>query len=119
MRIRIILDSGEATGEIDDSVAGRDLISLLPLTLNMYDLFGREKPGLLPRQLTGTSDGLLSYAVGQIGYWPPSHDIIFFTVDDGKLEIPAPGIVHLGTVTSGLEIIAAAGESFTLKIEEG
>ncbi|MBF0722148.1 cyclophilin-like fold protein [Sanguibacter inulinus] len=117
MKIRLSLPGGEATGEIVDSVAGRDLVSLLPVTVEMYDLFDREKPGPLPRALDGVTETALTYAVGQIGYWAPSHDIIFFTADDGKLEIPEPGIVHLGTVTSGLETIAAAGDSFTMTIE--
>jgi hypothetical protein len=118
MKIRITLPTGEATGEIEDSAVGRDLITLLPVTLDMYDLFEREKPGPLPRELAGVTVTVLTYAVGQIGYWPPSHDIIFFTADDGKLEIPEPGIVHLGTITSGLDAIASAGESFKLTIEK-
>lgn len=118
MKIRLITDSGEATGEIDDNVAGRDLISLLPVTLTMYDLFGREKPGPLPRELAGASEGQLTYFVSQIGYWAPSRDIVLcYSGGDGNFEIPAPGLVHLGTITEGLEVIAAAGDSFTLTIE--
>ena len=45
MKIRITLPTGAATGEIEDSPVGRDLITLLPVTLDMYDLFEREKPG--------------------------------------------------------------------------
>ena len=120
MKIRLSMHSGEATGEIVDSVTGRDFISLLPLTLTMYDLFGREKPGPLPRELTGAVEGELTYAVAQIGYWPPTRDIVFFYAGSSdNLDLPAPGIVPLGTVTEGLIVIAAAGDPFTLTIEKG
>ena len=118
MKIQITLPDGEATGEIVDSAAGHELMALLPVTIEMYDLFEREKPGPLPRPLVTATDTMLNYSVGQIGYWADSHDIIFFTADDGKLEIPEPGIVHLGTVTSGLEIIADAGDAFTITIDK-
>lgn len=119
MKIRIIMVNGEAVGEIDDTVAGRDLISLLPVTLSMYDLFDREKPGPLPRELAGVPEGVSSFSVAEIGYWAPSHDIVFFyDIGTADPEIPAPGNVHLGTVTEGLEIIAAAGETFSLTIEK-
>ncbi|WP_054940677.1 cyclophilin-like fold protein [Paenibacillus ihuae] len=118
MKVRITLPAGEATGEIEDTAPGRDLISLLPLTLDMYDLFAREKPGLLPRELDGVTETMLTYTVGQIPYWQPSHDIVFcFADDENNNEIPEPGIVHLGTITSGLEHIASAGDSFKLTIE--
>ncbi|MDF2849177.1 MAG: putative exported protein of unknown function [Oerskovia sp.] len=86
----------------------------------MYDLFGREKPAPLPRELAGASERQLPYFVGQIAYWPPSHDIVFcYAGGDGNVDIPAQGIVHLGTITEGLDVIARAGDPFTLTIEKG
>lgn len=66
----------------------------------------------------GVTETQLSYSIGQIAYWAPSHDIVFCYADDDATDnqIPEPGIVHLGTVTSGLEHIASAGNSFTLTI---
>jgi hypothetical protein len=49
MRIRLTMGSRQATATLADNAAARDLAAMLPLT----DLFGREKPGPLPRPLTG------------------------------------------------------------------
>ncbi|MBT2533752.1 hypothetical protein J7E83_16800 [Arthrobacter sp. ISL-48] len=118
MNIRITLPNGEATGEIIDSPAGRELSSVLPLTLTMGDLFEREKMGPLPEALANVADTVEAYTVGQIAYWAPSQDIVFFYADTGDLSIPEPGIVHLGTITTGLDLIAAAGDPFTMTIEK-
>ena len=118
MKIRLILNNGEATGEIDDTRTGRDLIDLLPVTVQTAELFGREQAGPLPRDLVDAVQGQLTYAVGEIGYWPPTHDIVFFFADtQGGNDIPAPGNVHLGVVTAGLHLLAGAGESLSVTIE--
>lgn len=119
MNVRLITAAGEATGEIVDSAAGRDLISLLPVTVDMAELFGREQAGPLPRDLADAAEGQLTYSVAEIGYWPPSHDLVVFFADTaGGNDIPAPGNVHLGTITSGLDVIATAGEKCTITIQE-
>jgi hypothetical protein len=88
---------------------------MLPVTVAMTDLFGREKPGPLPRALTGETERESTYRVGQLAYWPPDHSI--FVVHDGDgLTVPGPGLVPLGSVDAGLDVIAAAGDDFDLTI---
>jgi hypothetical protein len=115
MRIRLTIGNQEATATLEDNPAGRDLASLLPLTIPMGDLFGREKPGPLPRALIGDVEPVFTYRVGQIAYWPPNHDIFIVYAGDG-LEVPSPGLIPLGTVDGGLEAIAAAGDDFELTL---
>src|SRR3954468_25017640 len=95
-------------GALEDNAAARDLVTLLPVTVAMGDLFGREKPGPLPRALTGDVEPDFTYRVGQIAYWPPGRDI-FVVYDGGGLRVPSPGLIELGTVDSGLDVIAEAG----------
>lgn len=45
MRIRLTSGDAEATGTLLDNEIARDFASLLPVTLDMHDLLGREKPG--------------------------------------------------------------------------
>ena len=53
MKIRLTLDNGKAiTATLIDSETTRDFVSLLPLTLTMNDLFGREKFGHLQRAIS-------------------------------------------------------------------
>jgi hypothetical protein len=115
VRIRLTIGDREATATLEDNPVSRDLLSLLPVTVPMGDLFGREKPGPLPRALTGEVEPVFTYRVGQIAYWPPSRDI--FVVYEGEgLRVPSPGLVPLGTVDTGLDVIAAAGDDFDMTI---
>jgi hypothetical protein len=115
MRIRLTIGNQEATATLEDNPASRDLVSMLPVTVAMGDLFGREKPGPLPWALTGDVEPVFTYRVGQLAYWPPSHDIFVVYAGDG-LRVPSPGLIPLGTVDDGLDVIAAAGDDFELTI---
>jgi hypothetical protein len=115
MRIRLDINGRTATATLNDTPTARDFASLLPLTLDMQDLFGREKPGPLPRPLAA-GEGQSTYEVGDLGYWDPSHDLAIFYADDAQ-RIPSPGIVIIGRIDTGLDLIADAGDSFQLTIE--
>jgi len=114
MRIRLTADSVDATVRLYDTATARDFASLLPVTVTVHDLGGREKAGTLPRALT-SGDGQSSYRAGQIGYWPPSHDLAVYYHEDG-FRIPSPGIVMIGEIESGLDTISSARDDATVRI---
>jgi hypothetical protein len=117
VRIRLLIGAEVATATLQDSAAARDFAAMLPTTIRMHDLLGREKPGRLPRQLSiGGARREFDYQVGELAYWPPGNEIAIFYADDGQ-TIPQPGLVRLGTIDTGLEVIAAAGNDFELTIE--
>jgi hypothetical protein len=116
MRIRLTIGDAEAKGTLLDNETARDFASLLPVTLEMHDLLGREKPGRLPRRLSEGGEPQFTYEVGDLGYWPPAHDVAIFYANDGE-TIPSPGIIPLGRITSGLDTIASAGDAFEMTIE--
>jgi hypothetical protein len=118
VRIRLTIGDQEVTGVLEDNPATRDRVSMLPITVPMGDLFGREKPGALSRPLTGDVEPVSTYRVGQIAYWPPSHDILVVHAGDG-LQVPAPGLIPLGTVDTGLDVITAAGDDFAMTVAVG
>jgi hypothetical protein len=91
-----------------DSATSRDLASLLPLTLTMNDLFGREKFGRLPRPLAPGGEQTQVYGVGDIAYWSPGPDVAIFYRHDSH-QIPDPGIVVVAKVTEGIEPLAVDG----------
>jgi hypothetical protein len=115
MRIQLTVGNQRANATLEDNAASRDLASMLPVTIAMTDLSGREKPGPLPRALTGDVERVSTYRVGQLAYWPSDHNI-FVVYDGDGLTVPAPGLVQLGTVDAGLDVIAAAGDDFELTI---
>lgn len=91
VRIQLSIGDGVATATLNDTAPARDFAAMLPVTISMHDLFGREKPGRLPRQLD--IDGArreYRYEVGEIAYWSPGNEIAIFYADDGQ-AIPQPG----------------------------
>ena len=75
MKIRLTVEGKELTATLIDSQTSRDFISLLPLTLTMNDLFGREKFAHLPRALSEEGRRTHTYAVGEVGYWSSGGDV--------------------------------------------
>jgi hypothetical protein len=115
MKIRITVNGKAMTATLIDSATMRDFVSLLPLTLTMNDLFSREKFGHLPRALSEGGHRARSYAVGDVIYWSPGPDVAMFYRHDGQ-AIPSPGIIVLGKVDSGAEVLSVPG-SVTVTIE--
>ncbi|QDQ92533.1 hypothetical protein FND50_18195 [Rhodococcus sp. WB9] len=105
MQIRLTNGTAEATARLYDNATARDFASLLPLTLSIHDLGGREKAGTLPRALA-SGQGQSDYRAGQLGYWAPSHDLAVYYLEDG-FRIPSPGIVMIGEIESGLDALTA------------
>lgn len=52
MKLRLSVNTKVLTATLADNKTVRDFISLLPLTLTMNDLFGREKYARLPRAIS-------------------------------------------------------------------
>ncbi len=117
MKIHIKVRDRTVTATLLDSGAARDFAKLLPLTLTMSDLFSREKYGHLPRAISEEGRRARSYEVGEVAYWPPGPDVAVFYRDD-RQSIPAPGIVVLGKLDSGVEAFAFAGSArVTVELE--
>jgi hypothetical protein len=107
MKIRLEFEDTVLTATLTDSETTRDFVSLLPLTLTMNDLFGREKFAHLPRAISNEGEPTHTYEVGDVAYWPPGPDVAIFYRHDGQ-EIPEPGIIVIGKIDSGVEALDVA-----------
>ena len=96
------------TATLSDSETARDFISLLPLTLTMNDLFGREKFGRLPRAISTEGERAHTYEDGEIAYWSPGPDVAVYYRQGGQ-KIPDPGIIVIGRIESGVEALNVPG----------
>ncbi|WP_063886805.1 cyclophilin-like fold protein [Rhodococcus sp. LB1] len=94
------------------TASARDFASLLPATITLHDLGGREKAGPLPRELTDGQDQS-SYRAGQLGYWAPRSALANYCREDG-FTIPDPGIVMIGEIETGLDAITDADASLII-----
>src|SRR5438132_10095303 len=108
MKIRLKIADKEITATLIDSETTRDFVSLLPLTLTMNDLFGREKFFHLPRAISGGGKRTRTYEVGDVIYWSPGSDVAVYYRHDGQ-SIPSPGIIAIGKIDSGVEALDVPG----------
>ena len=115
MKIKLRVGDQAITATLIDDETTRDFASLLPLTLTMNDLFGREKFGHLPRAISENGKRTRTYKVGDVIYWSPGPDVAIFYRHDGP-SIPSPGIIVMGKVDSGVDALNVSG-SVEVKIE--
>lgn len=107
-KIRLKVGDKVLSTTLIDSETTRDFVSLLPLTLTMNDLFSREKFARLPRPLSEGGKRTYTYDLGDLIYWSPGPDVAVYYRDDSE-KIPAPGIIVLGKVDSGIEALDVTG----------
>jgi hypothetical protein len=115
--IRITFGDTELTARLDDNATARDLAAQLPLTLTFRDHNNVEKTAPLPRELSleGAPEGH-DPAAGDIGYWAPDGDLVFYYDSDAPFF---NGIVRIGEFDGEMDAIERQSEDFTVTIERG
>jgi hypothetical protein len=91
-----------------DNATARDFASVLPLSVSMMDLFGREKYGDLPKALSENGPRKNRYKVGDIAYWSPDQQFAIYYHQDGE-TIPSPGIIPIARIENGTEAFNVPG----------
>jgi hypothetical protein len=116
VRIELVVGESIATATLDDTPQARELVAMLPASVEMDDSFGQAKTGRSPRALD-VADATRSrrYSAGDLSYWSPSGKLAIVYDALGEL-VPPPGLVRLGTVDAGLSVIASAGNHVTITI---
>lgn len=92
-QIVIASDQGEVTAELIDNTATRELLRILPLTIEMRDHLRQEKTGNLPSPLPEVQRRT-NFSAGTLGIWG-NDDFVIYT---RKGRVPAPGIIVIGRV---------------------
>jgi hypothetical protein len=115
--IRITFGDTELTARLDDNATARDLAGQLPLTLTFRDHNSVEKTAPLPRELS-LEDAPEGHdpAAGDIGYWAPGGDLVFYYDSDAPFF---NGIVRIGKFDGEMDAIERQSEDFTVTIERG
>jgi hypothetical protein len=115
MSIRLTANGQTFTGNLEDSAAARDLVAMLPLSLEFEDLAGEEKWARLPHPLdvTGQPDGTAGEA-GGIYHYQPWQNLALFYRPHGF----ADGLVRLGRLDEdAVAFLGAAPHRITITIE--
>jgi hypothetical protein len=113
--IRITFGDTEVTARLHDNATARDLAAQLPLTLTFRDHNNVEKTAPLPRELSleGAPEGH-DPAAGDIGYWAPGGDLVFYYDSDAPFF---NGIVRIGEFDGEMDAIERQGGDFSVTIE--
>ena len=112
--IKITIADTVLTARLADNATARDLVAQLPLTLTFKDFNQVEKIATLPRRLS--LDGVPAGAdpdIGDIGYYAPSGDLVFYYGDVGYWN----GIVRIGRFDTTMELIEHQDDNFQVTIE--
>jgi hypothetical protein len=115
MKITLKIGDRAITATLIACKTAQNFVSLLPLTLTMNDLFGREKFAHLPQAISTEGKRTHTYEVGDIAYWSPGPDVAIYYQHDGE-KIPEPGIIVIGKLDSGVDAFNVPG-SVEVKIE--
>jgi hypothetical protein len=107
-RIRIVVDGKAIPATLADNETAKDCASLLPLTLTMSDLFGREKTAQLPRAISTAGPRSSTYQVGDVILWSPRPSVAIFYRHDGQ-TIPSPGSILIARADAGVEALNVTG----------
>ena len=113
--VRISFGDTELTARLHDNATARDLAAQLPLTLTFRDHNNVEKTAPLPRELPlgGAPEGH-DPATGDISYWAPGGDLVFYYDSDAPFF---NGIVRIGEFDGEMEAIERQGGDFSATIE--
>lgn len=104
-QIRIKVGNHELTATLQDNATTRAFVDMLPITLPMLDLYGREMCYRFSEALPTDEVNTCGYEVGEIVYYPPMHSFVILYAQNGERF----SMQKLGYIESGIEIFNNIG----------
>lgn len=107
-KIKITVNGRTLTATLENNATTQALLSKMPMTLPMQDLYSREMcyhygAGSLPTEKLRSD----SYQIGDIIYWPPQGSFVILYEQNGERFTRQ----HLGRIDSGVEIFKTTGNA--------
>jgi hypothetical protein len=114
--IQVTFGDTVLAARLHDNATARDLAAQLPLTLTFRDHNNVEKTAPLPRELSSLEGAPEGYdpAAGDIGYWAPGGDLVFYYDSDAPFF---NGIVRIGEFDGEMDAIERQRDDFSVTIE--
>ena len=84
IQMKITVNGRELTATLEDNVTTRALIGMLPMTLPMMDLYGREMCYRFDSALPTDNVRNTGYEVGDIIYYPPRRSFVIMYKQNGE-----------------------------------
>lgn len=116
MKIKMSFAGREVIVQMEDNIAARQVLALLPAEFDFIDFAGEEKITEFPRPLSlaDAPRGMIATA-GKMFIYAPWGNMGFFYKNHGST--PDKNLIPLGEVISGLEYLAAQTGGFTARLE--
>lgn len=113
-RIKLTINENEVYVNLNNSKSSNDLLSLLPLTLELEDFNSTEKIAYLPREIT-TKDAPDGYTPEPLdfAYYAPWGNISIFYKEFRYSE----SLIKLGEIESGIENLENISDGTLVTIE--
>lgn len=113
-RIVVTINGQQIVVRLYDNQAAKDLVAMLPLSLSFRDYAAAEKIAYLPSKLRTQGGDGNSYSEGDFAYFAPWGNLAVFYKDQGTA---GGGLVILGRIESGKELLQSLNADFTATIE--
>ena len=114
-RVSVAFDGGEILVKMDDNPTSRAFLNQLPLTMTFEEFGGFEKLSYPPEKLT-TEEAPSGHvpARGDFAYYSPWGNVNMYYSDYSY----SAGLVKLGEIESGVELLDNFNEDFTVVIKK-
>jgi hypothetical protein len=106
VKIKITIGATVLTATLLDNATARALVTKLPLTVPMQDLYSREMCYHFPDALPTDNVRTTGYEVGEIIYWPPRHSLVIMYTQNGERF----SMQKIGRIDSDVEIFKNTGD---------
>lgn len=107
-KLKITVGDKDLIANLEDNATTRALLSKLPLTVPMEDLYGREFVYRFSETLPAEEEKTTGYEVGDIIYWSPWHSFVVFYKQDGTV---ISNFQKIGHIESGVEAFETIGNT--------
>lgn len=108
-------DDVKLTAQFEDNVTTRELISRMPFTIEMDNLYAREMCHRYGRGGLPTDQACdRGYQVGDISYWPPMGSLVILYKQNGEIFEQQP-IGHIDNDVSFFSRLGSAKVTFQVK----
>lgn len=113
MKLKVTIANKEFTATLNDSEAAKELVKLLPMTINMRDHGGFEKTSSLSKSLPGRATNPGRIEVGDLMVWSGSSLVLFYSAHRTSYSY-----VKLGRIDNTSGMLEAMGRgSVNVKFE--
>lgn len=106
IQMKITVNGRELTAVLEDNTTAKALAEMLPMTLPMMDLYGREMCYRFDSALPTDNVRNTGYEVGDIIYYPPRRSFVIMYKQNGERF----SMQKIGKITSGVEIFNSTGD---------